>query len=236
MSNKAIAFIHARGGSKRIPRKNIKDFFGKPAISYPIEAAIKSGVFDHVIISTDDAEIAETAVKYGAECHYMRPAELANDTATTDMAFIHDVKTMRDVGFDFDYACCIYGTSVFLEPYYLQGGFETISARDDIGTVMSVMEYDFPIFRALVEDETGILKMREPQYRSSLSQDLPDAYHDAAQFYFVNVDNYMTEGKLYSEKGICPTKIPHSKVVDIDTPDDWIRAEMTYQALVKTQQ
>ena len=231
--SKAIAFIHARGGSKRIPRKNIKDFFGKPAIAYPIQAALDSGVFDHVVISTDDQEIADIAVKYGAKCHYMRPAELANDTATTDEVFQYDVHTMREKGFEFDYSCCIYGTSVFLEPEYLKDAAQTISTRDDIGSVISVTEYDFSIFRALVENENGCLQMREPEYRLTRSQDLPDTFHDAALFYFVPVENYLTEGKVYSDKGICPVKIPHYKVVDIDTPDDWVRAEMVYESLRK---
>jgi pseudaminic acid cytidylyltransferase len=179
----AIAFIHARGGSKRIPRKNIKDFFGKPAIAYPIKAALDSGVFDQVIISTDDQEIADIAVKYGAQCHYMRPAELANDMATTDAAFQYDVATMRDQGVEFDYACCIYGMSIFLESEYFKKAYDAISTRDDIGSVISVTEYDFSIFRALVENENGCLQMREPEYRLTRSQNLPDAYHDAALFY-----------------------------------------------------
>ncbi len=231
--SKVIAFIHARGGSKRIPRKNIKDFFGKPAIAYPIQAALDSGVFDHVVISTDDQEIAYIAVKYGAQCHYMRPDELANDTATTDEVFQYDVRTMREKGFEFDYACCIYGTSIFLEPEYLKDAAQTISTRDDIGSVISVTEYDFSIFRALVENDKGCLQMREPEHRLTRSQDLPIAYHDAALFYFVPVENYMKEGKVYSEKGIRPAKIPHYKVVDIDTPDDWARAEMMYESLRK---
>lgn len=227
----AIAFIHARGGSKRIPRKNIKDFYGLPAIAYPIQAALDSSVFSHVVISTDDQEIADIAVKHGAECHYMRPAELSNDKATTDEVFQYDVHTMREKGFEFDYACCIYGTSIFLEPQYLKDAAQTISIRSDIGSVISVTEYDFSIFRALVENENGCLKMREPEYRLTRSQDLPDTYHDAALFYFVPVKNYMKEGKVYSEKGICPVKIPHYKVVDIDTPDDWVRAEVMYESL-----
>lgn len=230
MTDNALAFIHARGGSKRIPRKNIRDFCGKPAIAYPIEAAIKSGVFDHVIISTDDDEIAETAQKYGAEIFYKRPDDLSNDTATTDQVFIYDIETMRQE-MDFGYACCIYGTSIFLEPAYLKQAYETLKKRPDIGTVLSVTEYDFSIFRALIENEKGLLTMREPAYRLTRSQDLPDAYHDAAQFYFVDVDNYVQEKKVYSDKGLMPAKIPHYKVVDIDTPDDWIRAEMMYQAM-----
>jgi pseudaminic acid cytidylyltransferase len=232
--SKSIAFIHARGGSKRIPRKNIKDFLGAPAISYPIKAALDSGVFDHVVISTDDQEIADIAVTYGAECYYMRPAELANDTATTDEVFQYDVHTMREKGFEFDYACCIYGTSIFLEPEYLKDAARTISTRDDIGSVISVTEYDFSIFRALVENDKGYLQMREPEYRLTRSQDLPDTFHDAALFYFVPVENYLKEGRVYPEKGMTSCKIPHYKVVDIDTPDDWTRAEMMYEALQKT--
>ncbi len=233
-NKKAIAFIHARGGSKRIPRKNIKEFYGAPAISYPIKAALDSGVFDEVVISTDDAEIAKIAVEAGAKHHYIRPDDLSNDTATTDAVFQYDVQYMRDQGYEFDYACCIYGTSIFLEPEYLKNAYDTLCKRDDIGSVISVTEYDFSIFRALVQNENGCLEMREPQYRLTRSQDLPDTYHDAALFYFVLVENYLSEGKVYSEKGICPAVIPHYKVVDIDTPDDWVRAEIMYEALQKT--
>lgn len=231
--SKAIAFVHARGGSKRIPRKNIKDFFGKPAIAYPIQAALDSGVFDHVVISTDDQEIADIAVKYGAECHYMRPDELANDTATTDAAYSNDIKTMQDLGYEFDYACCIYGTSIFLEPQYLKQAYETVK-ENNLHSAVSMTDFDFPIQRAFMQKDNGTIYLREPEFRLTRSQDLEPAYHDAALFYFMTVEKYMNNIRLFADDDTQGVHIPHYKIVDIDTPDDWIRAEMMYEALQKT--
>lgn len=226
---KPIAFIHARGGSKRIPRKNIKDFLGKPVIAYAIEAALNSGVFSKVIISTDDTEIADIAVQYGAECLYMRSSELANDTATTDAVFINDIKTIRAQGFEFNHACCIYGTSVFLKSEYLKQAYDMFDK--DTQTVMSITEYDFSIFRAFLERDDGTIALREPQHRHTRSQDLSTAYHDAAQFYFVNVEKYLKSCQLFADANVRGVKIPNSSLVDIDTPDDWIRAEKYYKLL-----
>lgn len=227
---KSIAFIHARGGSKRIPRKNIKRFHGKPLIAYPIETALNSGVFDKVIVSTDDQEIADIAVQYGATVPQLRPDHLANDTATTDEVFIHDIQTELKKD-SFDYACCIYGTSAFLKSCYLREAHEILQDNSEACSVISVTEYDFSIYRALVKDENNYLQMREPEYRLTRSQDLQNAYHDAAQFYFVPVESYLKEGRVYPKTGMMCVEIPHSEVVDIDTPDDWRRAEIIYQSL-----
>tara|TARA_B100001750_G_scaffold185970_1_gene155099 strand:- start:539 stop:1252 length:714 start_codon:yes stop_codon:yes gene_type:complete len=227
--SKCVAFIHARGGSKRIPRKNIKDFCGKPAISYPIETALNTGVFDEVIISTDDAEIADIAVKYGAKQYYVRPANLSNDIATTDEVFQYDIKTMREKGCDFDHACCIYGTSIFLEETHINQACKIFAAHENAKSVISVTEYDFPIYRALIKNDVGQLVMREPEYLLTRSQDLPDTYHDAAQFYFLKVDDYLKNKKIYADNGLFSVEIPNSKVIDIDTPEDWIKAEGIYK-------
>jgi N-acylneuraminate cytidylyltransferase len=227
----AIAFIHARGGSKRIPRKNIKDFCGQPAIAYPIQAALESGVFDQVIVSTDDEEIAAVAREHGAQTPYMRPAELADDYATTDQVFLNDIKTMQAQGAEFTHAVCIYATSIFLKAEHLCAAVERLKSDDDIHAVISVTEYDFPIYRAFIENENGEMVMREPEYRMTRSQDLPPAYHDAAQFYGVNVEKYLNEGKVFADAGVQSIKIPNSEIVDIDTPDDWVRAEYIYKAM-----
>jgi len=227
---KSIAFIHARGGSKRIPRKNIKIFHGNPLIAYPIKTALDSGIFDKVIVSTDDQEIADIAIKYGAKVSALRPDHLSNDTATTDDVFIHDIKTELKNG-AFDYACCIYGTSAFLKSDFLKQAHNILQNNPDTNSVISVAEYDFSIYRALVKNDKGHLVLREPEYRLTRSQDLPNAYHDAAQFYFVPVENYLKEGRVYPQTGMMSVEIPHNEVVDIDTPNDWERAEMIYKIL-----
>lgn len=225
-----IAFIHARGGSKRIPRKNIKSFHGKPLIAYPIETAIQSGLFSKVIVSTDDQEIADIAAQYGASVPQFRPDHLANDLATTEDVLLYDVETELKNG-AFDFACCIYGTSVFLEPQYLEDAMNTLNNDKTTHSVVSITEYDASIFRAFLENSVGYIQMREPENRLKRSQDLPVAYHDAAQFYLVNVPSFIQNPRLFSEHSTKSVKIPHNKVVDIDTPDDWVRAEMMYNML-----
>jgi len=232
---KSVAFIHARGGSKRIPRKNIKSFLGKAAIAYPIEAAIKSDIFDEVIISTDDQEIANIAVKYGAKQYYLRPAELSNDIATTDQVFQYDIQAMLNEGHEFNHACCIYGTSIFLKPEFLEQAYSLLQNNNNAHSVISTTEYDFSIYRALIKGDLGHLSMREPHHRLTRSQDLPEACHDAAQFYFVPVKNYLKEGRVYPANGMMSVQIPFNQVVDIDTPDDWIRAEVLYKILQQEQ-
>jgi pseudaminic acid cytidylyltransferase len=226
----SIAFIHARGGSKRIPRKNIKMFHGKPLIAYPIETALQSGIFDKVIVSTDDQEITDIALQYGAQVPELRPDELANDTATTDQVFIHDIQQELKNN-AFDYACCIYGTSVFLEQDYLTKALNTLGTDKNVHSVNSMTDYDFSIFRSLKQNDEGFISFLNPEYRTTRSQDLPDAYHDAAQFYFVNVQSYLKNPKVFSEGATKAVHIPAYKVVDIDTPDDWVRAEMAYKAI-----
>lgn len=222
-----VAIIHARGGSKRIPKKNIKPFCGKPMIFYPIKAALKSGLFDKVVVSTDSQEIAEVAKQFGAEVPYMRPAELADDHSTTARVLAYDIKQFEELTL----ACCLYATAPFLTAESLKRGFDVMQSDESIETAFSVATYDFPIFRALKVNERGCLEMYWPEHRNTRSQDLPDAYHDAGQFYWVNPKTFAQNPMLYTSNSR-PIVLPRYLVQDIDTIEDWERAEYMYKALM----
>ena len=221
-----VAIIHARGGSKRIPKKNIKLFCGNPMLSYPINVALKSGLFDKVVVSTDFPDIADIAKQYGADVPYMRPAELADDQTTTEQVLAYDMQQFENL----DYACCIYATSPFLTADGLKKGLDIIQGDKAVETVLSVTTFSSPIFRAFKLDEKGCLGMFWPEYRETRSQDLPEAYHDAGQFYWVNVPMFQKNHRLYSSTSK-PVILPRYPVHDIDTPEDWERAEYMYKTL-----
>ena len=227
----SICIIPARGGSKRIPRKNIRDFCGKPIIAYSIETALQSGLFDQVVVSTDDVEIADISRQYGAETPFMRPAALADDFTGTGVVFGHGVRMLRDAGAQIDYACCIYPTAPLLQCKYLRKGFEFVrSGRAD--RAISVTLYASPIFRSMMLNEDGYVRMLWPEYKMTRSQDLPEVFHDAGQFYWARADVLL--GKLNSEKlRIIPVMLPRWLVVDIDTPEDWRMAEYLYTLTTK---
>ena len=225
----SIAFIPARGGSKRIPNKNIKNFCGKPIISYSIQAAIKTVLFDKIVVSTDSHEIAEIAVKYGAEVPFIRPKELADDFVGTDEVIIHALNWLIEHGENVRYVCCIYATAPFIKPEYIKKGYESL-IKEKATSAVSVTTYSYPIYRSLILDERGRLRMQWPEYIKTRSQDLPVVYHDAGQFYWADVKKYLSEKKLYSNDAI-PVIIPRYLVQDIDTEEDWQRAELMYKAL-----
>ena len=226
-----VAIIPARGGSKRIPRKNIRNFHGKPIIAYSIECAIASQLFDYVVVSTDDEEIAECAIKYGAQVPFMRPAALADDFAETIPVVIHAIQSCESIyQKSIENACCIYATSPLLDPSYLQKAYEILASTEDIDYVFSVGEYTDPIFRSFSLDEKNRCKMLWPEYRSTRSQDLPKAYFDAGQFYW-GKRNAFCEKRAIFGSGSVPIILPPNRVKDIDTISDWTEAEKLFTTL-----
>lgn len=224
---KRIAIIPARGGSKRIPRKNIKPFFGQPMIGYSIKAALESGLFDSVVVSTDDEEIVDVARAFGADIPFMRPANLANDHAGTGAVVIHALQWFAEHGMAYDAACCIYATAPLLDPERLKEGWEKLQGKR---FAFSVTSYAFPIQRALKQTADGSVDMFWPENLMKRSQDLEPAYHDAAQFYWGWTDAWLNGETAFSPIS-APVILPRTQVVDIDTPEDWEVAEVTYRVL-----
>lgn len=225
MSN--LCIIPARGGSKRIPRKNIKHFLGKPIISYSIEAAIKSSLFDEVMVSTDDKEIAEIAKRYGATVPFMRSNKNADDFATTYQVIEEVLEQYGHRGKEFKHVCCIYPCAPFVSDLILKDAFIKTAKFD---TVFPVVEYGFPIQRALKKNELGEISFFQPEFELSRSQDLLPSYHDAGQFYWLNIV------KLKSNKTIVSNNtgavvVSEMEVQDIDTETDWKLAELKYKLL-----
>jgi pseudaminic acid cytidylyltransferase len=219
-----IAVIPARGGSKRIPRKNIKIFGGKPIIAYSIECAMLSGLFDRIVVSTDDSEIAAVAKRYGAETPFSRPAELSDDRAGTTEVIAHALRQLpRETG-DLTAVCCIYATAPFMHVDDLVRGWQLMKTGD-WKYVFSAASFASPIFRAFEHSDTGAVRMFFPEFFEKRSQDLPDAWHDAAQFYWGQPSAWLENARIFAEHStIVP--IPRWRVQDIDTPEDWVRAEL----------
>ncbi|MGJ7516015.1 pseudaminic acid cytidylyltransferase [Pseudomonas baetica] len=226
----SVAIIPARGGSKRIPRKNLKLFDGMPMIARSIHTAIGSGVFDQVVVSTDDEEIAELARSCGARVPFMRPAELSDDFTGTAAVIAHALETLQRQGQDFEYACCVYATAPLLQAKYLQEGLRALEQQPEKSFAFSVCDFGFPVQRALCVDEQGALTALYPEFRNTRSQDLPVAYQDAGQFYWGRSDAWLRGDILYSPKSL-PVILPRYLVQDIDTLEDWKRAEYLYAAL-----
>lgn len=220
-----ICIIPARGGSKRIPHKNIKEFLGKPIIAYSIEAALKSGLFDEVMVSTDDAEIATIAKQYGANVPFMRSAETANDFATTRDVLNEVVCEYQKRGQEFDAICCIYATAPLIAAEDIVEAYKTLSGSD-FACVYPVVQFSYPIWRCLDVAEDGSMKRHWPEYENSRSQDLPKEYHDSGTFYWHRIaDGKIADGKLGA------IIMPEERVQDIDTETDWKLAELKYQLL-----
>jgi len=219
-----IAVIPARGGSKRIPRKNIKPFSGKPMIAWSIEAAKSSGLFDRIIVSTDDAEIAEVAKQWGAEVPFMRPEALSNDHAGTTPVIAHATQWALAQGMDVEAVCCIYATAPFVQVDDLKRGWEALESCD-WDYAFTVTDFAAPIFRAFRQTKEGGIEMFYPEHFAARSQDLPVALHDAGQFYWGRPAAWI-EGKRIFDHRSKPVLIPRWRVQDIDTPDDWERAEI----------
>ena len=229
MENDKIAIITARGGSKRIPGKNIKDFCGKPIIAYSIEAALKSGIFTEVMVSTDSEEIADIAREYGASVPFMRSAETASDYATTSDVIMEVLKRYKEKNMEFGYMCCIYPTAPFVTPEKLIEAMNIIE-QNDVVEVMPVVPFSYPPQRCFVIDESHYMKYKYEQYIQSRSQDLEKQYHDAGQFYAYNTKKYLElNGKITG--GIMPVVVSELQVQDIDNEDDWKIAELKYQLM-----
>lgn len=219
-----IAVIPARGGSKRIPRKNIKPFCGKPMIAWSIEAAKSSGLFERVIVSTDDAEIAELARQWGAEVPFMRPADLSDDHATTTAVIAHATRWTLDQTMGVEAVCCIYATAPFVQTDDLKQGWDALNSGD-WDYAFSVTDFAAPIFRSFKQTPEGGIEMFFPEYFATRSQDLPVALHDAGQFYWGRPAAWL-DGKRIFDRRSKPIVIPRWRVQDIDTQDDWERAEI----------
>lgn len=222
-----IAIIPARGGSKRIPRKNIKQFHGKPMIAWSIEAARAASCFERIIVSTDDPEIATVAREYGAEVPFMRPAEIANDYATTGEVISHAITWLNEQGKIPERVCCLYATAPFVEPGDLCQGLALLNANIECQFAFSATHYAFPIQRAIKLDETGRVSMFYPEYQLTRSQDLQEAYHDAGQFYWGRASAWLNKSPIFSAHSQI-VLLPSHRVQDIDTPDDWLRAERLF--------
>jgi pseudaminic acid cytidylyltransferase len=224
-----IAVIPARGGSKRIPRKNIKDFCGKPMIVWSIEAAKESGLFDHIVVSTDDIEIAEVAKKYGAEVPFMRPAELSNDFTGTTEVIAHATQWALDQSLDVDAVCCIYATAPFVQVTDLKRGLAALQSGN-WAYAFTVTDFESPIFRSFKQTAEGGVEMFFPEYFETRSQDLPDALHDVGQFYWGRPSAWLENWRIFDRHSV-PIMIPRWRVQDIDTLNDWKRAELMFNQL-----
>ena len=227
-----ICVIPARGGSKRIPRKNIKEFNGKPIIAYSIEAALKSNCFDQVIVSTDDDEIAEVAKKYGAQVPFLRPDELSNDYAGTIPVIKHAIEWMEDNKSSVENVCCLYATAPFIRPQIISQAYQQLN-NSKADYCFSVTSFVFPIQRAIKIVEKNKVSMFYPEHFNTRSQDLEEAYHDAGQFYWGKAQAFKDELPIFTEVAT-PYILPRYLVQDIDTPEDWIRAESMHRVLKET--
>jgi pseudaminic acid cytidylyltransferase len=224
-----LAVIPARGGSKRIPRKNIKLFCGKPIIEWSIEAAQQSGCFDQVVVSTDDAEIAEVARQCGAQVPFMRPADLSDDQTGTTAVVAHAIGWFSALGKQPEQVCCLYATAPFVSPDDLRRGLDVLT-KTGSDYAFSVASFAFPIQRAIRINEASRVEMFNPEHFNTRSQDLEEAFHDAGQFYWGRADAW-SQGRMIFSPAATPVLLPRHRVQDIDTLEDWIRAEWMFKAL-----
>lgn len=228
---KKIAIIPARGGSKRIPRKNIKEFLGKPIIAYAIEAAIRSNLFDEVMVSSDDDEIIGIALNYGAKVPFKRSALTSNDYATTIDVISEVISCYSKLGKTFEYGCCIYPCTPLLANDKLTQSFN-ILYNSTLDCVFPIVRYSFPIQRAVRINENGLIEMFQPVHLTTRSQDLEASFHDAGQFYSFRVDNLIREQKLVTEH-TGHIELTELEVQDIDNLIDWKLAELKYSLINK---
>ena len=224
-----LAVIPARGGSKRIPRKNIKQFCGKPMITWSIDAALQSDCFDQVIVSTDDAEIADVARKCGAQVPFIRPAELSDDHTGTTAVVANAINWFITQGQAPDQVCCLYATAPFVTAEDLRTGLRVLT-ESGADYAFSVTSYAFPIQRAIRITSTQRIEMFNPENFNARSQDLEAAYHDAGQFYWGRAKAWI-QGKMIFSPASVPVLLPRHRVQDIDTHEDWLMAEFLFRAL-----
>lgn len=227
MSGKAIAIITARGGSKRIPKKNIRNFCGKPIIAYSIEAALGSRIFSEVMVSTDSEEIAGIAREYGASVPFLRSEDASGDYATTADVLIEVIKEYKKMEIEFEYMACIYPTAPFVTSEKLVTAFN-IMREKGAKEVEPVVCFSYPPQRAFIMDEKQTLKYKWEEYRNARSQDLEIFYHDAGQFYFYDIKSFLDCKGQFCD-GVYPMILPEREVQDIDNEDDWEMAEIKYR-------
>ena len=227
----SLCIIPARGGSKRIPRKNIKLFHGKPMIAWSIQAALESGAFDHVIVSTDDAEIAQTAKAWGAEVPFMRPAELSDDHTATVPVIAHALHAAESLWGEQPLICCLYATAPFVLADDIRAARRLIE-KTGADYAFPVTSFPFPIQRGVKLTNNGRMEMFQPEHALTRSQDLEEAYHDVGQFYWGRKSAWLA-GTSIIGPGAAPLIIPRHRAQDIDTPEDWDRAERLFSAFVE---
>ena len=227
MNGKKLAIITARGGSKRIPRKNIKEFCGKPILCYSIEAAFQSETFDEVMVSTDDTEIADIALKAGASVPFFRSAEMSGDYASTDDVIMEVLQEYQKNGLSFEAFCCIYPTAPFLTGKRLKSAMDLLDTAD---SVMPVVPFSYPPQRGLIVNEKGYVERQFPEYTAARSQDLPKVFHDCGQFYACRTAPFLEAGTTDVAK-LVPLILSEMEVQDIDTIEDWEIAEIKYRRL-----
>jgi N-acylneuraminate cytidylyltransferase len=230
MAEKSLAVITARGGSKRVPRKNIKEFCGEPIIAYSIRAALKSGIFDEVMVSTDDEEIAKIAKELGAQVPFLRSPENSGDMAMTHEVVLEVLRGYQQLGREFDIVCCIYPTAPFLTAERLKESMEKLRQEKADG-VMPVVRFSFPPQRCFVIAD-GLVAYKWPENRLKRSQDLEPYYHDCGQFYLLRVEPFLREQSMVLANTV-PVIMDEKEVQDIDTPEDWEMAEMKFRLLRK---
>ena len=222
-----LAIIPARGGSTRIPKKNIKSFLGEPIITYSIKAALESRIFSRIIVSTDSEEIAAIAQKAGAETPFLRSSELSKNHVNIADVVRHALSWLKEKNEYFKYTCCILATAPFLQGANIREGYETIQSND-VDSAVSVVKFSFPIFRAFKKDKDGRVRFIWPEYELKHSNELPDSYHDAGQFYWMNTERFLSSNSIMGRE-VLPVVLPDYVVQDIDTKEDWETAEMKYE-------
>jgi N-acylneuraminate cytidylyltransferase len=227
-----VAIIPARGGSKRVPRKNIRAFCGKPMLAWSVEAALASGCFDRIVVSTDDDEIADVALAHGIEVPFRRPAELADDHAGTVAVIAHAVRWLQASGTAVEFACCLYATAPFVTAQDLRDGLAALQATD-ADYAFPVTHFDYPPQRALRLDGHGRARLLQPELAAARSQDLEPAWHDAGQFYWGRAAAWLAGTSVFAGTAMALPRERH-RVQDIDTEDDWRRAEAMFRALAGT--
>jgi pseudaminic acid cytidylyltransferase len=225
---KPIAVIPARGGSQRIPRKNVREFAGKPMIAHSIEAALESDVFDRVVVSTDDAEISEVAIAYGAESPFQRPADISDGHATLLQVMGHAVRWFESQSITPEFYCCLFATAPFVRAADLRSGFQMLSKEPAANFAVPVTTFPFPIQRAF-KLEHDYLQLIQPEHELTRSQDLPETFHDAGQFYWGRREAFKNNTWVVDHS--IPIHIPRWLVQDIDTPEDWERAELLWKVI-----
>lgn len=230
MNGKKLAIITARGGSKRIPRKNTKEFCGKPILCYSIDAARDAGVFDEIMVSTEDKEIAQIAKEAGASIPFLRSEKNAGDYASTDDVIMEVLNSYQEIGQSFEAFCCLYPTAPFLSGERLRSAMALL---DQAEGVMPVVPFSYPPQRGLLISKEGYVKWQFPEYATTRSQDLPQIYHDCGQFYACRTEAFL-KAQTTDVEHLLPLVLTEMEVQDIDTPEDWTIAEMKYRMLHHT--